>query len=53
LTEDCVALFVPPKNLLFRLDTADHVSLVRKALRSPDVMASLEGLRTTGVASGG
>jgi|SRR5688572_2066958 len=48
LTEDCIALFVPPKNLLFTLDTAEHVSLVRKALRSPDVMASLEALRTPG-----
>ncbi len=45
LTEDCVALFVPPKNLLFTLDTAEHVALVRKALRSPDVLASLEALR--------
>jgi len=48
LTEDCVAMFVPSKNLLFTLDTTEHVSLVRKALRSPDVMVSLEALRTPG-----
>jgi hypothetical protein len=46
LTKDCVALFVPPRNLLFPLDTPERLSRVREALRSPDVMASLEALKT-------
>jgi hypothetical protein len=47
---DCAALFLPSwPRAVFALDTPEHVSLIRKALRSDDVLASLE--RLTGRAS--